>query len=202
MRDRLIRLLRSRVTVAFGVVGALAGGTAAFGLPWDVDMVDAWSVKAYEQPMRPLPDGVVAQMNVVSPKYFVPSYATSGPADPRIAALVSPFAEDVELGQKMYGVYCTPCHGDGIVLGVLAKPGRVPGVPLLGSDKGRAHTMTDAWIYRTIRHGSLSTIMPPYGYAMTDREMWSIVSYVRTIEGARYTPPQPESAAPTTPAGG
>lgn len=201
MREALRKLLRSRAAVALGVTAGLGLGAAAFGLPWDVDMVDGQQVKAYEHQMRPLPEGVVAQQNIVSPKYFVPSYAGSGPTDPRLASLVSPYPENVELGAKMYGVYCTPCHGDGINLGMLAQPGRVPGIPKLGGADGRAHNQTDAWIYRTIRHGSLSKIMPAYGPAMTDREMWAVVNYVRTIEGARYTPPQPDPAT-TAPAGG
>lgn len=60
----------SRRLVPLAMVGILVMSSVALGLPWDIDMADAQTVKAYEQPMRGLPVGVVSQDNVLSPKSF------------------------------------------------------------------------------------------------------------------------------------
>jgi mono/diheme cytochrome c family protein len=181
------RRFLSRVAVAAAVVGVAS--TAAWALPWDIDMFDAQSVKAYEEPMRPLPAGVVSQANITSPKSFVENYDR---VTPQGQALLSPFdatPETLARGERMYGVYCTPCHGDGVTLGPVAAPGRVPAVAVLAGPNGVLKNRTDGWVYLTIRNGS--AIMPPYGYAMTDTEMWSVVHYVRTLPGAAHVPAAP-----------
>ncbi len=85
----------------------------------------------------------------------------------------------------MYGIYCTPCHGDGVVVGAVGEPGRFPGVVPLAGPRGIAKSRTDGWIYLTIRNGG--AIMPNYGWAMSDEEMWAIVDYVRTLPNAQHT---------------
>ena len=174
--------------VAAALVVGLAASTAAFGLPWDVDMVDGQNVKGYEQLMRPLPEGVVSQPSVISPKSYQPVYA---PTSPEAAALTSPYDDGVEMqaeGHKMYDIYCTPCHGDGVKLGALSLPNRVPIIPQLAGPNGRLSGLEDGRVYMTIREGSPSKIMPSYGYTMTDREQWSIVHYLRTLDNGAFKP--------------
>lgn len=89
----------------------------------------------------------------------------------------------------MYDAYCYPCHGsDGAELGPIAQteraPDRFPGILPLAGAGGVAKLRDDHWIYLTIRNGGAN--MPPYGHAMTDEEMWSIVHYVRTFDDAAY----------------
>lgn len=191
------RKFRVSLAVAAVIVAGLAGSTAAFGLPWDVDMVDGQQVKGYEQVMRPLPAGVVAQPNSISPKSYQPVYPQTSP---EAAAMMSPYDDGPELqaeGRKMYDIYCTPCHGDGAKLGPLALPGRVPIIPALSGSAGRLANLTDGRVYMTIRHGSPSKVMPAYGYTMTDREQWSIVAYLRTMDNGAYKPPAAAPAAGT-----
>lgn len=163
--------------------------TAAWGLPWDVDMADAAFVKGYERAMPALPDGVVSQPSRTSPKTYVVNMVRGSPEG---QALVDPYADDpneLALGGKMFGIYCAPCHGaDGVNLGAVAQPGRLPGVVPLGGAAGVAKNRTDGWIYLTIRNGG--AIMPPYGPAMSDKEMWATVAYVRTLDNAKYVPPE------------
>ena len=115
---------------------------------------------------------------------------------PEGQALVSPYPSDdaqLALGEQMFGIYCTPCHGvDGVHLGPVAAPGRLPGVVPLAGPAGVAHLRTDGWIYLTIRNGG--AVMPTYGWAMSDKEMWSVVAYVRTLENAAAPAPQQENA--------
>lgn len=183
---------------ALALIGTAVGSKAAFGLPWDVDMVDSQAVKAYERKMEPLPDGVVSQSNVISPKVYQPVY---GIASPETAALRNPLdssPETLALGQTMFTMYCTPCHGDGTTLGPLSAPGYVPAIPQLAGANGRLRMRSDGWVYMTIREGSLSKIMPAYGYAMTREEQWSVVAYSRTLPDSAYIAPTP-APAPTTP---
>lgn len=167
--------------------------TAAFGLPWDIDMADGQAKKAYSQTMASLPDGVIAQPNVLTPVGFTPNYERTSPEG---MALMNPYDQDdasLASGERMYGIYCTPCHGDGENLGPVAAPGRFPGVIPITGPAGIAKTRTDGWIYLTVRNGG--AVMPYYGWAMNDREMWSIVQYVRTLPNAEYIPPAPPEPA-------
>ena len=173
--------------------------SVALGLPWDIDMADAQMVKAFEEPMRPLPEGVVSQDNLLSPKAFTPN-AMRGTAEAQ--RLVAPAATDErrELGKERYQQYCYPCHGaDGIALGPVAMtdttPDRFPGVVPLAGPAGVSAMRDDHWIYLTIRNGGVN--MPAYGHTMSDEEMWSIVHFVRTFDNATYRDPnaaEPEDA--------
>ncbi|MCO4746579.1 MAG: cytochrome c [Proteobacteria bacterium] len=172
------------------VVGVLAFSTVTFGLPWDIDMADSQAVKAYEREAAPLPEGVVSQEHVLTPRSWTPNYERTSPEG---MALTAPFAADEAVlanGQRMYEVYCTPCHGaDGINPGPVGQPGRFPGVlPLLGPN-GQVAKRTDGFIYLTVRNGG--AVMPYYGWAMTDDEMWSLVHYLRSQPDGKYTPPAP-----------
>lgn len=162
--------------------------TVAIGMPWDIDMANGPSVKAYEQKMRLLPEGVVSQQNILTPSSFVPNanrYTAAG------KALTSPYKEDAvfqAMGVSMYDIYCDHCHGHGKELGPVADPASMPAILLFGKDgKGRAKTVSDGYIYLTIRNGSV--MMPRHGYAMSEKEMWSVVRFIRRQEGGQFTPP-------------
>lgn len=186
-----------KMRVLLGVtIGLLASG-AAYALPWDIDMVDAYFFKAYEWVMMTLPEGVVSQNRYVQPYELM---------SPEGQALVNPLPDDQatrEKGQVLYNVYCTPCHGasgagEGTVMdnseGKRRFPIPVPNV--LTGAPARIARQTDGHVYLTIRNGSRSKLMPAYDSAMDDEEMWAVVRYVRTLNGAQYQPP-----APTPPAG-
>lgn len=196
-------------------LGAVAGGvlvsTAALALPWDVDMVDSQFVRGYEcweyeitedgerqcvRGMQPLPQGVVSQPNMFSPA----AAQTMGHDKMDIAAwtamenpLDASSPEVQAKGEKMFRIYCTPCHGapnaDGVIenLGTVAQPGRMAGVVMLSGEGGVLQSRTDGQVYRAIRMGN--AIMPPYNWAMNDDEMWSVVAYARTLDNGAYKPP-------------
>lgn len=196
MRDAL----RSALVVArrAGAVGAmLAASSTAWALPWNIDMVDAPSVKAYEAVMNPLPAGVISQPNLLTPIAWRRAYVRESAEG---QALANPYdASDkafLDLGERMYGVYCVPCHGDGVQLGPVAAPGRYPGVAVLAGAGGRLKLRTDGHVYLTIANGG--GIMPSYGWAMSDKEMWAIVAWMRQTlpDAAAPAPVQTEEAAP------
>lgn len=200
MRDRA-----SLPLTAFAV-GALVGATEAQAMPWDVDMVDAQMVRAFEREMEPLPDGVMSQPNLLTPISYRRNWVRESAAG---QALANPFpteedvraadgaekayAELLATGSWAYETYCWPCHGDGVELGPVGQPGRYPAVAVLAGDAGRLKDRTDGHVYLTIRNGG--GIMPSYGWAMTDREMWAIVAWMReTMPNAAAPAPAPEPA--------
>ncbi len=181
--------MRDLRTLAVLMVGTLSS-PMAMALPWDIDMADAQMFKAYEAEMRPLPEGVMSQQNILTPISYRRNYLRSSPEGQALTNPLESGQVTLELGERMYGLYCTPCHGDGINLGPVALPGRYPAVPALGGDAGRLQRLTDGHAYLTIRNGG--GIMPSYGWAMTNDEMWAIVSYIRTMPNSAAPAPKPE----------
>ncbi|MBW1879765.1 MAG: c-type cytochrome [Deltaproteobacteria bacterium] len=160
-----------------GLVLVLASATAT-AAPWDIDMADAPSVKSYERLMLPPPEGTVAQPHLLTPRSPSMNFTRFTPAS---ALLESPLTDDAEaqaLGAEMFGIYCQLCHGTGMTPGPVGEPGRLPGVIPFGLLKSIIASRSDGDLYLTIRNGG--AVMPSYGWAMNDEEMWSIVHYVRS----------------------
>jgi len=173
---------------ATGLFGILAlTSTAAFGLPWDLDMSDGQSVKAYEWEMTPIPEGTVPQDNALTPTKYRANYILGTPQGNELENPVPNNEASVATGKRMFEVYCTPCHGDGTKLGPVSS--NYPGVAVLAGGSGRLKAIPDGRLYLTIRNGF--GLMPSYGYAMNDVEIWSLVHYARTLSNAQYIPPAP-----------
>lgn len=198
-------------TFHIAAYGALFAGIAGFGTwtiandtlgypyqLWFIDMMDAQSVKAYERPMAPLPEGVVAR-DVY--RAHLDRNLADGTINPAVEALQSPLAADataLKQGEWGYQTYCAPCHstdgaGNGPVTNnTSGKRFQIPGSKLAGAD-GALRTRSDGYLYTTIRNGG--ALMPGYGWALNDTEIWSIVAYLRTMPDATYSPPQPAGEA-------
>lgn len=170
--------MRSRTRWAL-VAGALVVSATAAALPWDVDMADSQTVKAYERPMVAPPEHSVAQPNLLTPRH--PSANNLQRFTPQSAALVSPLdpadAKVQALGGQMYGMYCWPCHGDAQGVGPVGQPGRLPGVIPWSALQPTAQGRAPGDVYLTVRNGGV--IMPSYGWTLSDEEMWAVTAYVR-----------------------
>lgn len=178
---------RGKAALLGGVV--LLVSTAAWALPWDVDMVDAVTLKAYEWHMMTPPEGTV------STNRWHKNYERTSAVG---QALTDPYPvneERIAHGKVLFGIYCAACHGDDGLGGAPVTDNdpahgkkRYPIPPPHLSGPGAISAMrTDGWIYLVIRNGG--AIMPSYSYAMSDEEMWDVVEYIRTLPGAKYTPP-------------
>jgi mono/diheme cytochrome c family protein len=193
MRNPIKQLLGSRRAAFATSVVALGLTGVAVGLPWDLDLADSQSIKGFSHVMASLPEGTIAQPSIESPVGYSRNYDRMSDEG---QALVSPLEANTDVlaeGARMYTIYCTPCHGDGENLGPVAEPGRFAGVVALAGPASTTRDKTDGYLYLTIRNGG--TVMPYYGWAMTDDEMWSIVHHVRTLPNAAYV--APEAAADT-----
>lgn len=181
----------NRLKWALAGLGLLASSTA-MAFPWDIDMVDAYFYRGYEWAMMNLPDGVVSRdLYVANADRMTPAgQAMENPYG-------APTAATLEQGERMFNVYCATCHGaegkggaevmrNDPTKGIRRYP--VP-APMLSGTGSISKSRSDGYIYLTIRNGA--AVMPGYNQAMYDHEMWSIVSYIRTLEGAAYVPPAP-----------
>jgi len=191
-----------RFWLAFG--GMFVAGTA-WAFPWDIDMVDSRGYRAYEWVMRaPIPEGSVqrpegAIVRARGPGGYQNDFIAKVDMDPaKMDALTNPYPTGeatVATGKKLFQTSCAPCHGIAgkgggpVAYNDAAKNIRrwtaVPPPMLSGKDSTSA-SRSDGSIYNTIRNGKNS--MPPYGASLTDQERWSIVTYMRTLDGAAYVP--------------
>ncbi len=169
-------------------------------------MADSQAVKAFEQTMAPLPEGVVSQDNPLTPTDWTPATGTGmtwrmsdeGKALTPFTMVdnkQAPLGDRLEEGSHMYDVYCTPCHGDGQTLGVVAGKGTFKGlVPKLSGSDGRLKDRTDAEVYLTILSGF--GMMPAFDWGVSSDEAWAITQYVRTMPNGKYIAPEPVAPEP------
>ena len=187
---------RSRAII---IAGAVLASTAAWAFPWDIDMSDSPAWKAYEWPMMQLPAGVVARPGIDDIHSVRRTDVAVG--SPEAKALQNPYAADADIlpqGKHIFEVYCQACHGvNGGGNAPVSQTSAITGgprfiipPPALTGDGGRASGRTDGEIYSTIRHGKAT--MPPYSWALTEKEMWAAIAYLRTLPGGAYVPPKSE----------
>jgi cbb3-type cytochrome c oxidase subunit III len=87
-------------------------------------------------------------------------------------------AESVDAGKKLYQRFCAACHGpNGKGDGGLALSG---GEPSDLTDDAWDHGSTDGEIFVVIRDG-VSADMLAYKGKLTEKQMWQIVNYIRSI---------------------
>lgn len=89
---------------------------------------------------------------------------------------VAPTAESVARGEKLFSIYCTPCHGvggkgDGPVTPRFIPPPDLASAPVQGKPDGH--------ISYYIGYGG--ALMPAYGEAVSVADRWDLVNYVRTL---------------------
>ncbi len=165
------------------VVAGLACSSTAFAAPWDIDLVDAYFYRGYEWKMMSVPEGAVSQNR------WAPN---ADRFTPEGQALTNPYpvnAATTADGEKLFNIYCATCHGlkgqGGAAVVDLSKGQRYPVPPPRLSGEGAVTPIrTDGYLYLTIRNGG--ALMGSYGSALDDQERWSIVSYIRTLDGAAY----------------
>ena len=79
--------------------------------------------------------------------------------------------EDVETGERLFRIHCSRCHG----------------IDAAGDDgpslrRGRfRRAQSDTGLFRVISEGVANTGMPPIFRRRTDRSVWQVVAYLRSI---------------------
>jgi len=194
-------------TAALG--GLLFASSTAQAFPWDIDMVDAVFLRAYEWEMMLPPEGSIPtaapMAELREPSLAITQQTTyreqceptcrdnamNGTqwdrTTPEGQALTNPLApsgsasdEVLATGEDMYNAYCAACHGLGGAGGAQVPQRGYPAAPPNLSGEGNSAAIrSDGYIFLTIRNGG--AIMSSYSYAMSDEEIWSVVAYIRTL---------------------
>ncbi|MGH7832445.1 MAG: c-type cytochrome [Candidatus Binatia bacterium] len=101
---------------------------------------------------------------------------------PLIAA--QPSKGDPKAGKTKYDMLCAGCHGpEGRGNGPAA--GSLNLKPADLSDADYVKNLTDKYLYDVIKDGGAkvkkSPLMPGWGGALNDRDIWNLVAYLRTL---------------------
>ena len=89
---------------------------------------------------------------------------------------MAPTAESVARGQKLFAIYCTPCHGAGGKGDGPVTPRFIPPPDLTSP---QVQGKSDGHIAYYVGYGG--ALMPAYGEALAVAERWDVVSYLRTL---------------------
>ena len=169
-----LRTKKWRRSLFFALGLVLFSASHAYALPWNDDM--------YWQPE--LEAGTAAQPPAAN---SVPTTGIEPPISSRIterikAGLrvrnpVEATEQSVQNGKALFGIYCTMCHGeegrgDGPMVGKV--------MPSSNLHAERIQRQKDGYLYATIRSGGL--VMPSYQHALSTKERWDIVNYVRHLQ--------------------
>ena len=116
---------------------------------------------------------------------YIP-YAYTGETDPKevLSNPLLPTKKVLELGQKKFLTFCSPCHGN-YGDGKSRLMGQFPPGPTLHSQ--RIINFSDGHIYNVITNGF--NIMPSYKRQITRDERWAIVNYIRVLQRAQNPKP-------------
>ena len=144
--------------------------------PWSKDMSEQISIKPQES-VDPAHPGMANY-----PKHIVPVPGTTVYVENKAAAakMKNPVAatqKSLEFGGKMFGIYCTPCHGykgkgDGLV-------GRKLMIQPFNLTDARSRGLSDGYIFGMMTFGGV--VMPSYANDLSPKERWNVVNYVRHV---------------------
>ncbi|MEA2695882.1 MAG: hypothetical protein QOI66_153 [Myxococcales bacterium] len=173
------------VAVVVVVVGAATAGCQATrhsrAREYMPDMVRSPSYKAFAPNLatgdgltlrRPVP-GTIARGQ--HPFHFLPGEPEAIRAGAALRSPLAPTPSVLDDGKGLFGIYCTPCHGDsGKSDGPLA--GKIPPPPAYRSERVMAFTPGRMFHVLTLGSGK----MPSYAAQLSPDERWKVIAYVRT----------------------
>lgn len=89
-------------------------------------------------------------------------------------------------GHRIYGQYCTPCHGQqGNGRGPRAKNERLQPPPRDHTNGFYMNMQPDLRLFKVIKFGgeanNLSHVMPQWKHVLSDKQIFDIIAYLRTI---------------------
>lgn len=160
------------------ILGALCATIAAGVLLFACEKLDRnmWDNPAFrpqEEPVRlPPADSVPTKGLEYTPK----------PGTPEASSLRNPekiTESSLAAGKELFGIYCTPCHGEsGKGDGPVAKK-FVP-TPADISGTGFGGMVPEGMLFAIVTHGLSG--MPPFRADLTAKERWRVVAYLRTLK--------------------
>lgn len=141
----------------------------SFGWPWNKDMAKQPAIRPQGRATPP-PEG---SLPVQGKEPFMSREEAAKIKNP-----VPPTPESIDTGKRLFQIYCSVCHGaDGKGMGSVA-PKFVPPPDITSAF---FKVRSDGFLYETIRGGG--PLMPGQGEALSPKERWDIVNYVRSLQG-------------------
>ncbi|MFA6147589.1 MAG: cytochrome c [bacterium] len=139
----------------------------------DRNMYDNPAFRPQEEPVRLPPAGSVPTKGLEH---------TPMPGTPEAAALDNPSkVTEFSLleGKELFGIYCTPCHGEsGKGNGPVAKKFVPTPADISGTGHGSHHPEGD--LFAVVTHGRNG--MPPFRSDLTAKERWLVVAFLKTLK--------------------
>jgi mono/diheme cytochrome c family protein len=159
------------VTLLLTCVATIVAPEPVHAFPWSTDMFRAQSVQPLEETPRNQPAETLAA-NGREPVSLRRSAGLRNPMTTNSSRLYE--------GKSLFDTTCAPCHGyDGKGDGPVRNLLRVPPADLTN---GMPAQVADGYLFVTIRQGNHA--MPSYGDALSARETWLVVLYVRSLQSA------------------
>ncbi len=114
-------------------------------------------------------------------------------------------AGDAKKGRRKYAEYCTPCHGkNGEGDGTRMKIERFDPPPRNHTDGNVMNKRSDIQLFKTIKEGgksmNFSHVMPQWKHILSDKDIWNIIAYVRSLAKPPWTGKVIPADAPPAPA--
>jgi Cytochrome C oxidase, cbb3-type, subunit III len=196
--------LGGRITAAAFLTTAAfaASAPAAHAFPWSIDMFRGAAIQPLDEAPRNMPDGVlpvdgIHYNNHPGQPDGLPGADDQAAPEMKLEAMtvkmhnpLQPTVENLKHGQQLFLSNCSPCHGptgtgDGTVVHLLLhKPANLM--------TGVSKNLPDGYIYGYIRNGGIW--MPSYDDAMSSKERWQVVTYLRDLQ-ANYQDAQASAGA-------
>jgi mono/diheme cytochrome c family protein len=168
-----------------GVLQSCNKGPEHPGYEFMPDMYRSASYETYSASNPNFSDGMTARMPVKGtvPRGFTPypfentneGYEDAGEYlfNPLEASKVN-----LEKGKKLYGIYCSPCHGDdGAGNGKLVQNDKFPPPP---SFTGQLKELPEGKMFHSITFGR--NMMGPHAAQVNTQERWQIIHYIRELQ--------------------
>ena len=157
------------VLLLIGAAALLMGGVVV--VRWGNNMTQTVKIVPGEQ-IFAMPHGTVPR---TGGELFLPREEREPAAKRPNPIRATP--ESVATGRRLFGIYCTPCHGpegkgDGLVAPKFIPP---PDITSPSIQKAR----TDGYLQHVI--GTGGAIMPAYGEALSPEERWHLVNFLRSL---------------------
>lgn len=178
MRGKSIRF----VFVALFISGVLFGNfeNQVFSWPWSRDMYKNPHAKAglvnLKEPEGSIPRGGVNPVSLGKMKLKNPVLVKN--AYQNLRNPVRPDEESLRNGERLFRVYCAPCHGPKGKGGGEVSKRMVPAQDIT-SDIYKAKP--DGFFFATIVAGGV--IMPAQKKGLSEKDIWDIVNFIRKLQG-------------------
>jgi mono/diheme cytochrome c family protein len=103
------------------------------------------------------------------------------------------WAQDQAEGKKLYGSYCSTCHGDnGKGDGLASKS--LPAKPVDHTNGTVMNQLSDKFLFDIISKGGSavgkSAFMPGWGSQLNEKQIRDVIAYVRSIADPPYKAPE------------